>query len=269
MPELPEAEAVTRRLRKQALGATIAWAHVERKLSIGDQTPDMIMSRTLFARILTVERRAKQILIDLSTGYTIRVHLGMTGDLYKIPDCRLRPLTARVWLELATGEAIVFDDPRVFGRFNVYTHPELDIVMDGLGVEPLSNSFTAGHLAKLVQNSKLPVKVFLMDQTKVAGLGNIYAAEALFRAGIHPARKAGSLRPIRIERLRDAIVSVLKEAVRSAAIAYSKPGRFREGEAFQPDVYGREGERCNRCGRKIRRIVQAGRSTYFCPGCQT
>ena len=269
MPELPEAEAVTRRLRKQAKGLTIIGAQIERPRVAGKQTAEQISERTHRAAITAVNRRGKQILMRLSNGFTIRVHLGMTGDLYVILDHRFRPHTARTWLKLQGGAALLFDDPRVLGHFNVYDDAELEKALGPLGVEPLSKTFTPAVLIALAKGSKLPVKPFLMDQTKISGLGNIYSAEALFRAAIHPARKAGSLRAPRLERLHGAIISTLNDAVRSAVAAYTRPGRIREGEAFDAQVYGRKGEPCFRCGRTIARMEQAGRSTYYCPGCQT
>jgi formamidopyrimidine-DNA glycosylase len=269
MPELPEAEAVTRRLRKQAKGLTIVEAHLERPRVAGRQTADQIAERTHRASITAINRRGKQILMRMSNGFTIRVHLGMTGDLYVIPDHRLRPNSVRTWLRLDGGSALVFDDPRVLGHFNVYDDDELDAALGCLGIEPLSKAFTAPVLIELAKGSKLPIKIFLMDQTKVSGLGNIYSAEALFRAAIHPVRRAGSLRAARLARLHGAIIAVLNDAVRSAVAAYSRPGRIREGEEFAAQVYGRKGEPCFRCGRTIQRMEQGGRSTYFCPGCQT
>jgi formamidopyrimidine-DNA glycosylase len=269
MPELPEAEAVVRRLRKQARHADIVEAHVERARVVEPQTPSRVEKLARNASIAKVRRRGKQVLIDLSNDLTMKIHLGMTGDLYVIEDSRFRPVSARAWFRFEDGRALVFDDPRALGRLNVFTAEELAHAVRHLGVEPLSPEFGTSILPQLAARSQKPVKLFLMDQTHIAGLGNIYAAESLFHAGIHPLRIAGKLRSARLERLREAIVQVLKDAIQSACTAYMHPGRFREAEAFAPQVYGREGEPCFRCGRKIRRIQQGGRSTYFCPGCQT
>lgn len=269
MPELPEAEAVTRRLRKQAGKAHILAAHIVRPKITGPQTVHQIESGLRDTTISRVHRRGKQVLVDLTTGLTIRIHLGMTGDVYFISDYRLRPQSARAWFQLDDGRAIVFDDPRVLGRLNLYTQAELTAALGHLGPEPLSRDFTPQRLRELAAASRLPIKLFLMDQTKVAGLGNIYAAESLWQAAIHPARIISKLRSVRLERLHDAIVHVLKDAIQSACTAYMRPGRFREAEAFTFEVYGREGEPCRRCQRRIRRIQQGGRSTYFCPNCQT
>lgn len=126
----------------------------------------------------------------------------------------------------------------------------------------------APPLAELAGGSRAAVKLLLMDQRRIAGIGNIYAAEALHRAGIDPRRVAATLNPSRLARLRAAIVSVLREGLDSAVATYQRPGEFSEAESFPVAVYGCEGEPCRRCGRLIRRVPQGGRSTYFCPGCQ-
>ncbi len=269
MPELPEAEAVVRRLRRQTRGAVIAEARVERPRSVEPQTAETVESLAAGASIKTVKRRGKQVLIRLSNGLTIRIHLGMTGDVYVVDDYRFRPVFARVWFRLVSDRGLIFEDARVLGHLNIYTDAELAQVLDPLGVEPLSAEFTPALLQQLAAGSRQPVKVFLMDQTKVAGLGNIYAAEALFAARIDPSRRAGSLRKTRIARLHAAIIQILSEAIDSTATAYSRPGAFSEGESFTPQVYGHEGEPCVLCRRRIRRIQQGGRSTYYCPGCQS
>jgi formamidopyrimidine-DNA glycosylase len=150
----------------------------------------------------------------------------------------------------------------------LYRGKELGGLLDGIGVEPLSEQFTPAWLLAAASRTRKPAKIFLMDQQHIAGLGNIYAAEALFRAGIDPRKPAASIRKAKIEALHQAIVDVLTEGVQSAVKAYSRPGVFNEAEEFPCDVYDREGEPCNRCGRKIQRIPQGGRSTYFCARCQ-
>jgi formamidopyrimidine-DNA glycosylase len=145
---------------------------------------------------------------------------------------------------------------------------EIDARMARLGPEPLSPEFSAAEFVAAARASRQPAKLFLIDQGRVAGLGNIYAAEALFRAGVDPRRVIGALSAPRLRRLHAAIVQVLEIAVQSAIEAYSGPGLIAESEAFPVAVYGREGESCLLCRRVIRRILQGGRSTYFCPGCQ-
>lgn len=230
--------------------------------------PAWLESQLEGARIQDVERRGKNILLHFSDGKLLHVHLRMTGNLYVIPDVRFRVMTARIWFELEGGKGLIFDDPRTLGRMRLYRGKEIGGLLDGLGVEPLSAGFTKEWLIDVASRSRKPAKIFLMDQQHIAGLGNIYAAEALYRAAIDPRKPISSVRKPKLAALHQAIVDVLTEGVQSAVKAYEKPGVFNEAEEFPCDVYDREGEPCNRCGRSIRRIPQGGRSTYFCGGCQ-
>lgn len=262
MPELPEVEAVCRKLQREAAGARIAGAKLLRKRD--PKFEKAVRGRT----ILRIERRAKNILLHLDGGGAVRVHLRMTGNLYVIADLRLRPATTRAWFELADGRALILDDPRALGVVELASEAAIQKLLAEAGIEPLSEQFTLQAFAALAQRSRAPAKLFLMDQTRVAGLGNIYAAEVLHRARLHPARPMNRVSRRRLEAVRAAIVGILTDAVQSACNAYSGPGQFEAGETVRLAVYGREGEPCPSCGRLVRRIVQAGRSTYYCPGCQ-
>lgn len=262
MPELPEVEAVVRKLRPQVQGRRITAFGQFRQTTARDA--QLAIGKT----IDDVSRRGKHILIRLSGGLIMRVHLKMTGNLTVIPDARLRPATVRAWFDFEDGSAMVLDDPRALGRVSLHPIAALDEMFAALGPEPLTPAFTLAGFADAAARSRKPSKLFLMDQQAVTGLGNIYAAEALFLAGIHPKRQARRIARHRLESLHTAIVDVLRVALDSAIRAYSAPGGFTEGENFPVAVYGREGESCSRCGRLIKRIPQAGRSTYFCPGCQ-
>jgi len=198
----------------------------------------------------------------------MRVHLGMTGNLHVIPDHRLRPAASSAWFALADGRGLIFEDTRGLGWLAVHDEAELRKKLAGLGAEPLSRAFTVEALMQSAAKLRQPAKLFLMDQRRIAGLGNIYAAEALFAARIDPRKPIGSVSRVRLQSLRAAIVGILREAIRSARRGYSRPGGYREPENFTPAVYGREGEPCGACGRAIRRFAQGGRSTYFCPKCQ-
>ncbi|HYM12586.1 MAG TPA: zinc finger domain-containing protein, partial [Bryobacterales bacterium] len=167
------------------------------------------------------------------------------------------------------GRALVFDDPRGLGVMRVLNPAQLAGLLRSIGVDPLSHEFTPERFASLARSSRAAIKLLLMNQRRIAGLGNIYAAEALYRAGIDPRRIAARLSRPRLVRLHAAIVDVLREALRSATAAYQRPRGFAEAESFDCGVYGREGLPCPRCGRPVRRFAQGGRSTYFCPGCQT
>jgi formamidopyrimidine-DNA glycosylase len=217
---------------------------------------------------VSVERRAKNILIRLDGVQVVNVHLRMTGNLYVIPDWRMRPHPVSAWMRLDDGRAVVFEDPRGLGTLRLLDAAACAVLESEAGIEPLSRAFTVTRFVEMARQSKAPAKIFLMDQRRVAGLGNIYAAEALYESRIDPRRPLCEVSPVKLARLHAAIVQVLRNAVKSACTAYSRPGGFREAEAYSPAVYNREGEPCPRCRRAVARIQQGGRSTYFCPGCQ-
>lgn len=258
MPELPEVEAVCNRLRRTALGAEIAVARIFRPSVTRPQLVKTVEKRVSGRIIENIRRRGKNILIDLSGGEVLHIHLRMTGDLAVIPDARFRAATVRAAFEFSDGRAMVFNDPRALGK--IWAGEER---LGKIGLEPLDASFTADAFDALMRASKQPVKLFLLDQRHVAGIGNIYAAEALFRARVDPRRPARSISSSRRLALRAAIIEVLQQAVAESERVYNAPG-----DEFPSAVYGREGEPCPRCHTPIRRILQGGRSTYFCPRCQ-
>ncbi len=266
MPELPEVEAVCRNLRREAMGARVIQFHAARPNVIAPQTNEDIAQALANQTLTRVERRGKNIYLHFGSGAILHTHLRMTGNLFVIPDIRFRAAGTRAWMEIEGGRGIVFDDPRNLGRMRLYRSAAEAV--RGLGIEPLSPDFTAAVLAEEASRSRQPAKLFLMDQTRIAGLGNIYAAEALFRARIDPRKPMMRVRRPKLDALHRAIVDVLTEAVESAVLAYSSPGHFNEAEEFDCAVYDRESEPCRVCGRRIKRIPQGGRSTYFCPGCQ-
>jgi formamidopyrimidine-DNA glycosylase len=255
MPELPEVEAVCRRLRRDALHAEIAAVRILRPSVTRPQLPRTVEKRAAGRTIDGVRRRGKNILIDLSGGEVLHIHLRMTGDLAVIPDARFRSASTRAVFEFTDGRALVFDDPRALGKLWIGEDR-----LGEIGLEPLDASFTQEAFENLARRSKQPVKLFLLDQRHVAGIGNIYAAEALFRAKIDPRKPVGGLSKARLAALHRAIIEVLQNAT---GTSYNAPG-----DDFPADVYGREGEPCHRCGTLIRRITQGGRSTYFCARCQ-
>lgn len=262
-------EAVRQHLEDDGLiGRRIVSFTAQRSGATKPQPPAKVGRAVAGRTVERTRRRGKHILIDLSGCHSIRVHLRMTGNLRMIPDARFRPATARCWFVLDDGRALILDDPRALGTLHAGPVDEIEAATSGVGVEPLSHAFTDDLLIRAARSSKKPIKILLMDQRSVAGLGNIYAAEALFRAGIDPRRESRRISPLRIRRLRAEIVRVLEDAVQSARIAYRAPGRFGEADSFPLLVYDREGENCGNCGRSIRRIPQGGRSTYFCPHCQ-
>ncbi len=259
---MPEVEAVCRRLRECLPGLRIREARVVR--CAAKELESAVARRTVTA----IDRRGKHILIRLSGGFTLHVHLRMSGNLFAIPDHRLSSSSARIVMEMSGGSGLVLEDPRALARAEAVQTRAINAEMDMLGPEPLSPAFTLDWLMGKARACRQPTKLFLMDQTKVAGLGNIYAAEALFRARISPRKSMQTLARARVERLYHAIVGVLQDAVQSAYPAYAGPGEFQEAESFPLAVYGRQGEPCPVCGAGIRRLMQGGRSTYYCPGCQ-
>ncbi len=268
MPELPEVEAIRANIEPEVARRRILAVHVERASATRPQAPARLARLAAGRTIRGVRRRGKNLLIDLSGDLVIRIHLRMTGRLHAGRAAEISKST-RVWLELGGGRKLVFDDPRALGAVHILAATEAERIESGLGPEPLSAQFTPDRFLEAAARSRQPAKLFLMDQKRVAGLGNIYAAEALFRARIHPARPINRVLRPKLQALFEAIRSVLREAVRSAKIAYNHRGRFHEAERFVRAVYGRAGESCPRCGKRIRRIEQGGRSTYYCPGCQT
>jgi len=271
VPELPEVETVRRRLAPVLVGERIAEV-VLRRADLRGPFPVDFAARLTGHTVLELHRRAKHLLADLSSRETLLMHLGMSGDFRVEPGDALSPLDKHdhVILRLASGAAVIFNDPRRFGSMDLVAtdalgeHP----VLGALGPEPLSASFTPAVLARACRGRKTAIKVALLDQRIVAGLGNIYVVEALHRARLTPLRRAaviatatGAPRPAAL-RLVPAIKQVLAEAIERAGNASYRGGRFR--------VYDREGQPCRRprCTGTIRRRTQAGRSTFYCPVCQ-
>ncbi len=278
MPELPEVETVRRGLAPAMEGAQIISARINRA-GLRFAFPPRFCERLQGARVRALRRRAKFLLADLDSGETLLAHLGMSGRFSVIaprgapPDTN--PVHDHVELGMSNGQRIVYNDPRRFGFMDLAATRDLDAhrFLAGLGPEPLGNAFGAPWLAGRFARSLRPVKAALLDQRVVAGLGNIYVCEALHRAGIHPNVKTGRLGAARLERLAASIRSVIAEAIeaggsslRDYAAADGALGYFQHRFA----VYGRAGRACLRdsCPGTIRRIVQSGRSSFYCPRCQ-
>lgn len=262
MPELPEVEAVVRGVREAAPWEQItAW---------GQSRPGIVTGggRAVGRKVVAAGRRGKNILVRLSGGAFLRVHLKMTGHLTVLPEAGLRPRSVRAWFPLASGRALALDDPRALGRIWFHREQDEEDLFRLLGPEPFDPAFTPEGLAASARCSAKPIKLLLMEQKAVAGLGNIYAAEALFRAGIDPRRPACRLSRARAGGLHAAILDVLGAALESVQAAYRQPGGFNQDEFYPVAVYGREGAPCPACGAAVRRIRQGGRSTYYCPKCQ-
>ncbi|MEM7481893.1 MAG: bifunctional DNA-formamidopyrimidine glycosylase/DNA-(apurinic or apyrimidinic site) lyase [Acidobacteriota bacterium] len=280
MPELPEVEVLRRSLEPHLVGDRIEslWVGPARLREAVDET--RLRRRVRGRRVVGLRRRAKYLWIDLEADESVRgqhatlvVHLGMSGRLLLVPVDTPREKHEHVSFALASGRRLRFVDPRRFGLVFALRADELagDRHFAHLGAEPLSQDWTGEVLQAAARGRRGPVKAFLMDARVVVGVGNIYASEALFRAGIHPKRSVARLALARWRRLAEAVQEVLARAIDQGGTTLND---FADGEGnsgyFQVAlaVYGREGGRCPRCDGTVRRIVQTGRSTFYCPGCQ-
>ncbi len=268
MPELPEVETVARDLRRLILGATIVGAKTYWPRTLRELTPEAFADEVAGRKIEAVGRRAKELRLDLSGGAALTIHLKMTGQLFVVPATQPEDAYVRLVLELEDGREIRFRDIRKFGRVGLYVgEPER---FAALGPEPLEDAFTVRAFRDRLRRRKGRLKPLLLDQSFVAGIGNIYADEALWAARLHPLRSARSLRPADERRLHAEIRRILADAVSrrgSSVDDYTAP----DGDGSMQErllVYQRAGEPCRRCGRPIRRIVVGGRATHFCSWCQ-
>ena len=268
MPELPEAEYMVRRLRLDAGETTIARVRVLRPGMTGAQPHQRLMKVAGKQAITGYGRRAKSVLIELANGHTVRVQLGMTGHIYHVANARDLPKYTRIAFDLHDGSALAFEDSRTFGNITIHATQDLPTVFADLGPEPLDASFTPAVLAAALAGTRAPIKPLLLDQSRVVGLGNIWAAEALWKSRVHPFTRTCDLSPKQLRSLHGAIVSVLTRAVKNTFVATQTGADFPEADLLAVAVYQRDGQPCRRCKEAIVRVTQAGRSTFFCPGCQ-
>ncbi|MGH2496443.1 MAG: bifunctional DNA-formamidopyrimidine glycosylase/DNA-(apurinic or apyrimidinic site) lyase [Ktedonobacteraceae bacterium] len=300
MPELPEVEHTARQLRAAIVGATIRDAQVFWERTIGyPELPDFL-AEIAERCILAVRRRGKFLILDLSGDLIVTIHRRMTGNLSLIApgweiDTSLRerdPIAwntrgpafvrdavsdlaalryCRVCFNLIDGRRLVYTDPRKFGRIALWPREREAEALAGLGVEPLGDEFSVEGLARNLAGRRGAIKQVLLDQTVIAGLGNIYADEALYYAFIHPLRPAQSLSTDEIRLLYEGVVSVLTQAIEHGGTSFSE---YRDlwGEAGENynhvRVYQQDGKPCMRCGTLIERIVVGQRGTHYCPTCQ-
>jgi len=282
MPELPEVEVLVRHLAPLLKGRTVRAIQVCRSKVLGSVSTRQFARALLGARFCGLTRRGKYLLFQLRSANRPEVlsltgHLGMTGRMYLLPAKAPLPRHVAVVLKLGRDN-FIFEDTRYFGRLT------LDADRLGkLGLEPLGPKFTVDRFARALSRSRQPIKLRLLDQSLLAGVGNIYASEALFRAGIAPTLPARQLPRARVGQLRRAIRAVLREAiVCGSTVPLNYSGRGKRDSLFYfgrapgaPDyyeerlrVYDRAGRPCVKCGTAIRRQVQAARSTFYCPRCQ-
>jgi formamidopyrimidine-DNA glycosylase len=303
MPELPEVEVLARHLRPLIRGRTIRAVTVRREKSLRPTSPEEFQKQLVGATFKNLSRRGKYLIFELqpaaplyerrrrspvlrsftaedgqttATAFRVLGHLGMTGRMYVARKDEVLPKHAAIVLDLGDRN-FIYEDYRYFGRMSLDLSP-----IENLGPEPLGREFTPAFLAKALGRSRQPVKVKLLDQSVAAGVGNIYASEALFRAGISPKQSAGTLTPLQVKRLWRSIRETLREAIRFGStvplkFASGKSdglfyfGRSGDGETFYEErlrVYDRAGLGCSKCRSPIKRITQAARSTFFCPKCQ-
>jgi formamidopyrimidine-DNA glycosylase len=270
MPELPEVETIVRDVHRAARGARIERAEVLREDLIEGSTVEEFRRCVAGKTIGGVSRRAKNLVFDLGADRLV-VNLGMTGRLLVASASSPLPSHLGVRFELDDGRLLLYQDVRRFGRLECLPAERWRQRDEALGYEPLSDEFTPRVLRGLAAKSRVAIKTWLMDQRRVVGVGNIYASEALFRARLDPRRLANTLTLPQAKRLHSAIQAVLREAIefRGTTLldyrdASGEPGGF----SRRLRVYDRAGEPCTGCARPIERIVQGGRSTFFCPRCQ-
>ena len=269
MPELPEVETTRRGLRPLVVGQTIRSLQVREPRLRWPVEPSLdrrLRNRT----VQELSRRAKYLLMITDAG-TLLVHLGMSGSLRYLPERSEPARHDHFDIQFVSGAMLRFNDPRRFGSVHWSTLPEAHWLLKDLGPEPLGADFSGDYLWRISRGRRIAIKSLLMNGRIVAGLGNIYANEALFRAGIHPTRPAGRVSRKRLERLADAVEEVLREAIQAGGTTLQdfvggdgEPGYFQ----LALDAYGRAGEPCVRCERPLKVRTVGQRATYYCANCQ-
>ena len=269
MPELPEVETTRRGLLPHVVGRRIRDVIV-REPRLRWPVPRDLARRVHGERVTDIRRRGKYLLFDVGEGHLL-VHLGMSGSLTLVPTGSPPRRHDHVDLALEGDESLRLNDPRRFGAVLWVKRPESHALLKGLGVEPFDDAFGGELLQRLARGRRVPVKLFLMNARIVTGIGNIYANEALFAAGVHPSRAAGRLSRVRWDRLAQSIRNTLERALAAGGSTLrdfvggdGRPGYFQNEYA----VYGRGGEPCLSCGAAIRETRHSGRATYFCATCQ-
>ena len=258
MPELPEVEAAARRFARAARGKPLARLRVLHP-SLRKRIPAARAARVRGRRIARVERRGKHQLLILDDGAVIHVHFRMAGDWTVVRRGAADPAHARAVFEFNDGTRIALVDPRALSTLSY--HADASAVLPALGMEADDPSLTPAVLARALGAKRSAIKPALLDQRVIAGVGNIYAAESLWRARIDPRAPAASLTTRRL--------TTLITAIRASLAGQTGAGRYADGDTARFHVYGRAGEPCHRCGAAIERLTQAGRSTCFCPRCQS
>ena len=269
MPELPEVETIKNELIPHIVGhklagITLFWNGIVRQPSVED-----FCSRIIGHQITGLARRGKYLIVSLTGDDLLVIHLKMSGSLLVGQDSTEPPRYTRAIIHLDNGASIFFCDPRKFGA--MWLVKDRNTIIDKLGPEPLEAGFTPQFLAQRLKNRTAPIKALLFDQSFIAGIGNMYADEALFAAGIHPLRAGGSLSQYEIKRLHTAIKQVLLSAISNkgaSIVNYFRPGGEPGTAHFEFKVAHGRGKYCPNCGTLIKRIPIRNRGSYFCPQCQ-
>jgi formamidopyrimidine-DNA glycosylase len=273
VPELPEVETIRRQLEPELVGRELVSVEVLDERWTRPEDPRGVEEAVAGRRIEAVERRGKYLILRLSGDVALVMHLRMTGNLVvRAPGSHPEARHLRAVIRLDRGEELCFTDARRFGHAVALAGEELDAYLGArVGIEPLSEELTAATLLQLAAGRTAPLKSFLLAQDRVAGIGNIYADEALHIAALHPLSPAGSMKPDHAEALRAGIVAALEAGLDNGGASVDDYLDARGERGSMQDeflVHTREGEACPRCGGTIRRIVISGRSSYFCPVCQ-
>jgi formamidopyrimidine-DNA glycosylase len=273
VPELPEVETVRRALAPVLVGRSFQRVRIDDARLTRPFEPGGVVRRLRGERVAGVERRGKYLVLRFDSGRSLLVHLRMTGSLRHAPGGRLDSDSyRRALVRLDDGSALAFRDVRRFGTWLLLEPGELEPYLAArLGPEPLEPSFRGRDLAARLAGRRAPVKAAILDQRTVAGVGNIYADEALWRARVHPRREARSLDAGEVQALHRAIRDALRLGIArqgSTLTDYRLPDGAPGGMQDEFRVYGREGEPCERCGTPVERTVVAGRGTWYCPACQ-
>jgi formamidopyrimidine-DNA glycosylase len=274
VPELPEVETVRARLEPALVGRRLERVQILDPRLTRPFDPAGVAAELEGERIVAVDRRGKYLVVRFESGRVLLIHLRMTGNLLHGNGTRLPDSDPhrRAVVRLDDGSDVVYRDVRRFGTWLLVEPHELEPYLgDRVGHEPLGRSFTTKRLAEALAGRRAPVKAAILDQRRLAGIGNIYADEALWRARIHPQRPAGELDANELKALHRGIRTALKAGIERQGATlrdYRTPDGASGAMQHEFKVYGREGEPCDRCGTPIEKIRAAGRGTWYCPSCQ-
>lgn len=271
MPELPEVETVKRGITPAICGQQIE-SFIIRQPKLRYPIPTHLPTTLTGLKVHSIKRRSKYLLLETDLGHLI-IHLGMSGRIHTLKDAPAARKHDHVDIIFKNGICLRYHDPRRFGMI-LWTHedPEQHILLKHLGPEPLTTAFDGDHLFANSRKRTVSIKQYIMDSKVVVGVGNIYASESLFQAGISPKRSANKIAQLRYHKLAEKIKTVLAQAIdaggttlKDFSAANGKPGYFQQ-ELY---VYGRHGQQCRQCHSKVKKFTQAQRSTFYCPQCQT